>query len=160
MYPFLRPYYEWAGKTWVGATVAESNWLFPAVEAVHIVALTVLLGAIIVLDMRFFGVTMTKKAVRQLYFELAPWILVSLIIIIASGGVLFASEAMKAYTSGPFQIKMILLAAAIAFHYTLCRKAANAAEGTVGPGLSRLAGAVSLVLWFGVGFAGRAIGFF
>jgi hypothetical protein len=160
MYPSFRPFYEWAGRTWVGVTVADSNWLFPAVEAVHIVALTVLLGAIIMLDMRLMGVTLRTKPVRNLYQELAPWTMASLGMMLVTGGILFASEAIKTYNSPPFETKMVLLAAAILFHYTLARKLANSGEGTMSPVLGKLAGVVSLVLWFGVGFAGRAIGFF
>lgn len=158
MYSSLQPFFEWAGRTWVGATISGSTWLFPAVETVHIVALALLFGAIVVLDMRLCGLTMTMKPVQQLYRELAPWIFTSLTGILITGSALFAAEPMKAYHSGPFQTKMVLLATAITFHYTLWRKVAMAPSHR--PILCKATATLSLALWLSVGLAGRAIGFF
>lgn len=160
MYRFSEPFYRWAAKTWIGLTVADSTWLFPAVEAVHIVALTVLLGAVIMQHMKVFGVSMKRVPSQQVYRDLAPWTLTSLILILASGYVLMASEAMKAYTSGPFQLKMILLVAAIGFHYTFFKMAAGAEEERLRPVFRKVVATISLLLWVSVGLAGRAIGFF
>ena len=155
----LLPIFRWFDETWIGDAINESNWLFPAIEGVHIVALALLLGAIVVLDLRLFGVMLRTKPTAQLYRELAPWILCSLVVILATGLMLFASEALKAYSSGPFQVKIVLLFAAILSHYTIHRKVANADEGHFSPLWAKAAATVSLVLWFGVGYAGRAIGF-
>jgi hypothetical protein len=156
MYSSLRPFFQWVGSTWVSATISSSNWLFPAIEAVHIVALALLLGAIVMLNMRLLGLTMRTKPSGQLYAELAPWTFASLAVILTTGALLFSSEAMKAYGSDPFHVKMLLLAAAIAFHFTLYRRIAMLSSSW----MSKPAACVSLVLWFGVGLAGRAIGFF
>jgi uncharacterized membrane protein len=137
----------------------DSNWLFPAVEGVHIVALTMLLGAIALLDLRLYGVTMRNKPISKLARELAPWTLYSLIIILATGAMLFASEAVKVFSSGPFQIKMILLFSAMLFQYTVYRKLTNAGETLASPRWGKLAATVSLILWFGIGWSGRFIAF-
>src|SRR5262252_5129200 len=110
----LLPIFQWFAHTWAATTISDSRWLFPAIEAVHIVALALLCGAILILNLRLFGVTMPGKPMRQLAEELAPWTLISLLIILASGLLLFSSEAMKAYASVPFQVKMLFLFAAIA----------------------------------------------
>src|SRR6516225_1852647 len=154
----LLPIFRWFAHTWVAQTISDSRWLFPAIEAVHIVALAILCGAILILNLRLFGITLPGKAVHELAEELAPWVLVSLLIIIASGVLLFSSEAMKAYASLPFQVKMILLFTAVIFHYTLYTKIIYADE-RANPTWNKIAAAVSLVLWFSVGLGGRAIGF-
>src|SRR5215470_755002 len=99
---YLLPIFKWFGSSWVGAIISGSNWLFPAVEAVHIVALAVLCGAIIMLNLRLFGITLRQKAMAELAEELAPWTFCSLVIIVLTGVMLFSSEAMKAYTNVPF----------------------------------------------------------
>ena len=97
----------------------------------------------------------------QLADELAPWTFCSLIIILVTGALLFASEAMmKSYVSGPFRLKMVFLFAAILFHYTIYRKATNVDAIHESPAWGKLVASVSLVLWFGVGWGGRGIGFF
>jgi hypothetical protein len=155
----LLPLFRWFDSLWVGRAINDSIWLFPAIEAVHILALALLCGAIVILNLRLFGLTLPGKPVRQIAEELAPWVLVSLVTILASGLLLFSSEAMKAYGNVPFQVKMILLFAAVTFHYTVYRKVIYGDELEVRPVWSKLAAAVSLMLWFSVGLGGRAIGF-
>src|SRR5262245_43564057 len=96
---YLHPIFRWFGDSWVGVTISSSNWLFPALEAVHIVALAMLCGAILMLNLRLFGMTLRAKPMAQLADELAPWTSCSLIIILLTGLGLFSSEAGKAYTS-------------------------------------------------------------
>ena len=85
---FLLPFFQWSQNTWIGLLMRDSNWLFPAVEGVHIVALTMLLGAIAVLDLRLYGVTLRNKPVSALARELAPWTLYSLVVILLTGAML------------------------------------------------------------------------
>ena len=155
----LLAFCKWAEHTSVAHSINQSNWLFPAIEAVHIVALTLLLGAIILLNLRLLGLIFRAQRVSELAGELAPWTLCSLMFILVTGALLFSSEATKAYTSGPFRIKIVLLLGAILFHFTIYRKVTNVDVRASLP-WDKLAALVSLTLWFGVGWAGRAIGFF
>src|SRR5579864_1459522 len=104
---FLLPFFKWAETLSVSVAIRDSKWLFPAIEGVHIIALAVLFGTILVLDLRLFGVTLRTKPVNQLAYQLQPFTLVSLVIILSSGFLLYASEAMKCYASVPFQVKML-----------------------------------------------------
>jgi len=157
---YLLPIFKFFDKSWIGTWVSDSTWLFPAIEAVHIVALCLLFGALLMLNLRLLGLALTNKPVRQLARDLAPWVLCSLIIILSSGILLFASEAMKAYASVPFQVKMLFLFAAISFHYTIHRRVANADEAhPVRPAWNKIVAIVSIVLWLAVGIGGRGIGF-
>src|SRR5438105_10518246 len=95
----LLPMFKWFDASWIGGVVRDSRWVFPAIEAVHIVALALLFGAILMLNLRLLGVTLTHKPAAKLAREFAPWILCSLLIILTTGFLLFASEALKAYAS-------------------------------------------------------------
>src|SRR5215475_7864716 len=144
----LLPIFKWFDASWMGAVVRDSTWVFPAIEAVHIVALALLFGAILLLNLRLLGLTMTSKPVARLARDLAPWVLCSLIIILASGVLLFASEALKAYASVPFQVKMLFLFAAISFHYTIHRRVTNADDAhQLRPAWNKVVAIVSIVLW-------------
>ena len=157
---FLLPFFQWTDRTWLNAAINGSKWLFPAIEAVHIVALCVLFGAIVMLDLRLFGLTFRSRPVRYLADELAPWTFCSLIITLVTGALLFSSEAMKSYVSLPFRLKIVFLFAAILFQYTIYRRVIDADAIDQEPRWGKLVATVSLVLWFGVGWGGRGIGFF
>jgi len=55
---------------------------------------------------------------------------------------------------------MILLACALTFHFAYFRKLVRRDDASITPRAGKLAAAVALLLWFGVGMAGRSIGFF
>jgi len=155
----LLPLFKWFDASAMGAWVRDSRWIFPAIEAVHIVALALLFGAILMLNLRLLGLTLTNKPVAQLARELSPWVLVSLLIILASGVLLFASEALKAYASVPFQVKMLFLFAAMIFHYTIYGTLLKKNDSAIGPVWGKIAAIISIALWLGVGLGGRGIGF-
>ena|SRR5438105_1018531 len=155
----LLPMFKWFDASWMGAVVRDSRWVFPAIEAVHIVALALLFGAILMLNLRLLGVLLTNKPVAQIARDLAPWVLCSLVIILATGILLFASEALKAYASVPFQVKMLFLFAAITFHYTIYGRLTKSDRAQISPAWGKVAAIVSILLWLGVGIGGRGIGF-
>src|SRR5262245_30756295 len=156
---YLLPIFKFFDNSWLGHFVADSEWIFPAIEAVHIVALAILFGALLILNLRLLGLGLTNKPISQLARDFGPWVHCSLIIILVTGVGLFASEALKAYASVPFQVKMLFLFAAILFHYTIYSHVTKAREAQIRPLWNKLAAIVSIVLWLGVGIGGRGIGF-
>ncbi len=152
----LLPFFEWCDATWVGSSIRASTWIFPAIETIHIFALTVLLGTIVVLDLRLLGLGLRRQPVALLAENLRGWTFTSLAVMLLSGVALFLSEAVKCFHNEGFRVKMTLLPVAILFHFTVFRRAA---AGVSAPPWGKLAALVSLALWFGVGIAGRAIGF-
>jgi len=156
----LFPIFLWFSQTGVGIFVQKYVWVFPAIEAIHIVALTVLFGAILFVDLQMLGLVKRDTSVAKLARDLGPWTFSSLILICLSGILLFSSEALKLYNSKPFQLKIAMLLTAIVYHFTVHRWVTNSNTGRIGPFWIRFTAIVSLSLWLGVGLAGRAIGFF
>jgi hypothetical protein len=156
----IYPFFKWANNTWLGKTISDSIWLFPAIEGVHIVALALLFGAAIILNLRLMGVTLRDKSRPVIVDELAPWTFCSLIVILTTGVLLFFSEATKMFHSGPFRLKIVLLLAAIAFHYGVSRRLMMKEDSALPSMLAKAAAVFGIALWVSVGFAGRAIGFF
>ena len=156
----LRPVFQWSFRTGIGVWIRDSTWAFAYIEVFHLFGLTILLGAIFVMSFRLAGLIMPKRPVAELAREFSPWTTAGLAMVLISGALLFAGEAMKAYDSQPFRVKAVLLAVAIVFHFTLYRGVTQAPEGRVSPLACKLTAGLALTLWFGVGIAGRAIGFF
>jgi uncharacterized membrane protein len=157
MFPSLLPLFHWVDTSWLSREIRASTWQFAIFEMIHLLGLTMVLGSLMVLDLRLFGVGMRRLRAAELARDLSGWMLSGLAIVLLSGVLLFFGEPMKLYGSPWFHVKMGLLALAILFQFTIFRGAASRGEDW--PVLSKLAGVVSLVLWFGVGLAGRGIGF-
>jgi hypothetical protein len=153
----LLPFFQWADQTWLGNVIRGSRLYFPVIETFHLFALTLLFGAVLIMNLRLCGLVMRSQPVTQVERDLRPWTLWSLAVILASGTMLFLSEAMKCYASVPFQFKMLFLFSAIAFHFTIYRYVVK--RDQFNQLLSKLVAIISVTLWLGVGLGGRAIGF-
>jgi uncharacterized membrane protein len=152
----MLPFYTWCDQTAAGAFVRGNTWAFPLIETVHIMALAVLFGSLFLIDLRLLGAKMRDLPAARIGRELNVYMNWSIAVILVTGVLLFLSEALKAYGNDAFRPKIILLTLALLYHYTVHKRALRAEEP---PAWGKLAGALSLLLWFGVGAAGRAIGF-
>ena len=117
-------------------------------------------GVVLAVDMRLLGLGLKTLTPAELSRKLQPWLIGSLIVIIGTGIPMFLSEAIKCYFSPPFFYKMGLLLIATVFTFTVRRRVAGAQSSLISSTKARLTAAVSLALWFGVGFAGRWIAFY
>jgi hypothetical protein len=140
----------------VGATIRESTWLFPAIEAVHLLALALLGGAILMLDLRLLGAGLSRQATSAVERSARPWLIAAVVTMVASGVLIGLSEAVKLYDKQAFWVKMAALLIAIAFTFAV--KLPLARRDVAGLGAKTL-GVVSLTLWLTVALAGRWIGF-
>ncbi len=155
----LLPVFEWLEASWLGNAVRQSLWLFPVIEAFHLVAFAVLGGVVLITDLRLLGLAMRSQPTAHIARETRPWFLGSLLVILVSGILLFLSEAIKCYYSFPFKVKITCLVLAIIFTWTFHRRVAAADEKALGPIKGRVAAVISLALWGAVAWGGRWIGF-
>src|SRR5437762_1527764 len=109
----LLPFFRWADELWIANVMRGSVTYFPIVETFHLFALTLLFGALIMMNLRLFGLTMKRQPVPQVARELAPWVFWGLVVMLGTGTLLFVSEAMRCYGSQPFWIKITFLFLAI-----------------------------------------------
>lgn len=142
----------------LGHYMQVSRWAFAVVEMIHLLAIAALGGSVLLIDLRLLGVILKGESAENVGRDLGRVLLVSLTVLIVSGVGLLSEEAMKCYFSPAFRWKMALLASATLFYFTLHRRALER-TGTGKPNAAQRATAVvSILLWLGVGVAGRAIG--
>jgi hypothetical protein len=153
------PFFEWHNASWLGQQVSNSIWYFPAIETVHILAMAIMFGGLLVLNLRLLGLGMKHHPLPMLASTLMPFVNWGLIVMIISGYAMFASEALKAFSNDGFKFKMACLAAILVFQYTFYRAVIRQDDARRNKVLGGLAAIVSFALWFGVGAGGRAIGF-
>src|SRR5262245_26829553 len=155
----LLPYFQWISETRVSQAIGQSSWAFAVIESAHLLALAVIGGAVLMLDLRLLGLGLRDQPIARVARDAFPWFVGSLIVMLVTGIGLFMSEAIKCYYSTPFWVKMASLLLAMIFAFTVRRKVALAGEGHVRPIWLKVVAVVSLVLWFAVGASGRWIGF-
>ena len=139
--------------------IRDSQYGMPIVQSFHLVGLTVLLAAVLVLNLRLAGVAMIDSSLDWLARQLKPWMIGGLVLVVLSGVLIFVGTPAKYLASNPFRVKMAALLLAMLFQYFALRR--FAAPDSVQPsrGVRLLVAALSLTLWFTVGWAGRAIAF-
>ena len=148
----------------LGTTIAESLWMFPTIETVHVFAIVTVIGAIVIMDLRLLGVAGMQKAVKAMEHDTIPVTWIAFGVAVITGLLLFVSKA-STYMANPYFIwKMILLALAginMAVFHRLVSKDVNqwGAPGMPTPGAAKLSALLSLAFWIIIPYCGRVIGF-
>jgi hypothetical protein len=147
----------------VGSGIRESGTLFPWIESIHVLMATTVVGTIAIVDLRLLGYGSHRKGALQLILDLLPFTWAAFALAVITGSLLFTSNAASYVADGPFRVKMILLLLAginmAIFHLGAYRQIAQWNDALPPPRGVRIAGGISLVLWIGVIFFGRWIGF-
>jgi hypothetical protein len=155
----LLPLFEGLQHTYLGETIRHSATLIALLEIVHLIGLALLLGTILMVDLTLLGHGIGRQPVALVARELQRWTITGLVIMLASGPLIFFSEAVKCYKTPFFWIKMLLLALAIFFHFTVHRRV-TLAEPPARREDARMIARISLALWVGVALAGKGIAIF
>ena len=156
----LQPLFQWIESTALAVAINNSTYAFALIESVHLVALAVIGGAVLVVDLRMFGLGFKNQPVAAVATAARPWLIGSLVLIIVTGYLLFSSLAAgKYYWNFAYWWKMYFLLAAIVYTFAVrqpfaLRRAVNASAA-----VAKLVAGVSIFLWLGVAVMGRAIGF-
>lgn len=154
----MLPLFEWFEASALGDIVRTSLWLFPVLEAIHLLGLCLLGGALLLVDFRLLGLGLTTQRIASLARDARPWLVAGIAVMLLTGVPLFLSEAIKCYYSQSFWVKMLTLPVALLFTFTVRQRMATD-DGLETSTRSRLLALASLGLWFTVAAAGRWIGF-
>ncbi len=155
----LLAFFQWFEASGVGRAVRESVWAFAVIESIHLLGLVTMGGAALLVDLRLLNLGLRQRPVAELARDARRFFSFGLVVMIASGTSLFASEAVKCYYSTPFWIKIITLFFATIFTYGVRNRVALAQEGRFGGASKAIVAVLSIGLWFTVAAAGRWIGF-
>jgi len=140
-----------------------SLYYFPFLESIHVMALAVVFGTILVVDLRALGVASTHRSFTRLSRELLRITWGAFALAALTGSLMFLTNARVYAHNTSFQVKMLLLALAglnmAAFHLTAGRSVASWDRARTAPTAGRITAALSLAIWVGVICAGRVIGF-
>ncbi len=147
-----------------GTAVRENTWLFPTIESVHVLALVMVVGSIMVVDLRLLNLASRQRSVKELTDEVLPWTWTAFVAAAITGSLLFSSSAVRYSGIWQFETKMCLLVLAALnmgiFHLGAFRSVAQWDRAPARPPLAaRLAGGISLGIWLVIVALGRWVGF-
>ena len=134
----------------------NTEWGFPLTECFHITSFALSIGTIMLVDLRMLGLGLKHQTTGQLARDTGLWTFAGLAIVILSGLLIFSSDPIHYIHNQAFKWKVTLLTIAIIYNYTIHRKVAlsNATGGS-----ALVTGAVSVLLWISIVFAGLWIAF-
>jgi hypothetical protein len=156
---------QWLEATTIGSGIRDSSWLFPVIESIHILGITILVGSTGLFDLRVLGRGFLRsQPVSKVWQQVMPWVWGSFSVMFATGVLMFSSEATRCYQSWFFRLKLglLLLAGlnAFIFQFGTYRHIADWDEATVAPAAARVTAWISLLLWVFIVFAGRGIAYY
>ena len=150
-------FFDQLEQSFIGEAIRNSIWMFPVIEAFHLIGLAILGGSILVGDLRLLGLLISTKPINYVIGQTTLILKLGLIILVSTGIPLFLSEAIKCYYSRAFWIKMSALLIGLVFLFFIRNPMGlSAVEGNT---KLKLIGFTSISIWAIVAGSGRWIGF-
>ena len=149
---------DWIAEN-LGPIMLTLPWTWPIFETLHFFGLCMLLGGLIVIDLRLLGYNKLIPTVAS--HDLLPIIYTGLAINTITGIGFFIGDPHRYFINISFQLKMLLYVIAglnaLWYQFKLSPRIDALPNGAELPSEARIAGAMSLGLWFGVLILGRLI---
>ena len=153
----LQPFFQWMGELGFSAYFLNSVWPTPIVQCIHLLAVAVFAGAVLIVDLRLLGVGLTSAPVADLARTAQPWLVWSFVVLVLTGIPQMASTALKQYYSPFFWWKMEAVFVGVVVTFVI-RRIISREEGRFGPVWPKVVGVTSIALWTSVTIGARLIG--
>ncbi|HTD89707.1 MAG TPA: DUF6644 family protein [Burkholderiales bacterium] len=155
---------KWLEAFGFATAIREGEVLFPWIEAIHVLAIVLVVGSIATVDLRLLGWASRERAVKVLAEEVLPITWMAFVVAAITGALMFCAKAMTYGHSVFFLLKMgvLLLAGCnmLYFQKVIYPGVRTwGAPGSTVPKAARVAGGLSLLFWFFIVAFGRWIGF-
>lgn len=159
----LRDFISYFENSALADNIRENDVLFPLIELLHVVSICLVVGSIFAVDLRLLGLASTDRSVSRVTNGILPLTWTAFAVAVASGSLLFISNATKYLGNDYFDAKILLICAAglnmAMFHALTAKDLPRWENDTRLPLPARLAGGLSILLWIAVVACGRWIGF-
>jgi len=141
--------------------IGGTSW-FPFLESIHVIAAAMVLGSILMVDLRLLGFAATRYPITTLSKELVPWSWGAFAVATITGVGMFITRAASHVVNPAFQWKIVLLVLAgvnmAYFHFRVYKQINQWDTLVTTPMQLKFFGGMSLFLWSGVMLAGRWVG--
>jgi len=146
----------------IAESIRHSLYLFPTLEAIHVVALALVFGTILVVDLRILGIASTERPFSRVSGDMLKWTWAAFALAALTGSLMFITNARVYWDNTFFRVKMLLILLAginmLVFQATAGRSREWDRERRA-PGVGYICGVISVTVWILVIAMGRTIGF-
>ncbi len=150
---------SWMEGSALGQMMRDSSWMFPAAEILHFFGLSLLIGSLMVVDLRLLGVI--RDMSYQAIYRFLPISLIGFAINLFTGTLFCFTDPFRYYPNIAFRMKMLLVLLAglnaLWFKLQVHPLTMNNPEDADASKVAKLVAALSLLFWFGVIIMGRMI---
>ncbi len=156
----MKAFAEWLASTPVSAWFQEQYaWFIPAVQSVHIVAIAVLVGSVLMINLRLLKVMGTDQTLKQTANRFGPWLTTALLVLLASGVLLVVGEPVRELVTVSFWLKMFLVAVGATIAAMFRSRLNKYGESLADAGSAQFWAVFTLLIWICVIFLGRLIAY-
>lgn len=149
-------FYRWLLNTALAHFMNDHELAFPIVQSLHFVGFALSIGTIAIVDFRMLGLGIQLETPAELTADLRPWTEGGIALMLTTGPMMFAADAVNLHLNPSFQFKMVCLTVALLYHFTVHQWGVRPG---VSPIAAKLVATASLLLWTIVLAAGRMIAF-
>jgi hypothetical protein len=154
---------DWLSNTPASLLIQTVSWIIPLVQSVHIMAVTIVVGSVLMVDMKLLGVVGRGTAISASTRRYLPWIWVALVVLFITGSILTTAEPRRELINNVFRLKMALIVIACAvtgaFQLAVSRNAAAWGEAPSKQWSARLLAIGTLAIWIAIIMCGRWIAY-
>src|SRR6478736_6147489 len=148
----------WLEHTALSQTIQSINWIVPAIQTIHILAITVVAASALMIDLRLIGVFSADRPLREVSARFLPLVWWPLLVLLATGAIMIIGEPARSLKNPAFQLKMALLVTVL--YQLLLRRDPDLGSAASSRRITAAAIAtLSMLLWTGIIFAGRWIAY-
>lgn len=148
----LEPFFQWMEAQ---AVYAGSPYIGPIVNLVHLLAMVVFMGALLIVDLRLLGLGVRSQSLARLARDARPWLLGGLFFIVLTGIPQLMERATDQYETSTFWLKMYLILFGLIWTFTVRRSAVRHDEPR--GAWPKVVGLVSILVWASVASLARLI---
>jgi uncharacterized membrane protein len=136
------------------AVLNGTAWTAAALEIVHYFSMFILVGSMVLVDLRVLGLVGRRQDATQLADRFFPWMWISLAFNFLSGFLMFAGSATAYYHNDIFYDKVIVILLAIVASIIVQQKVSKWNQLPAMPAWAKLIALLSIGLWIGAIIAG------
>jgi uncharacterized membrane protein len=136
------------------AAINGTSWTAAALEIVHYFSMFILVGSMVIVDLRVLGLVGRRQDATDLAGRLFPWIWISFGLNFLSGFLMFAASATSYYRNDIFYDKVAVIVLAIVTNIIVQQRLSRWNRLPAMPASAKVLAAVSIVLWIGAIIAG------
>jgi uncharacterized protein DUF6644 len=153
----MLPLAEWINSLPVTESLREIAWFGAMINVMHLLALSVFAGALLIVDLRLMGGGLSKQPLSDVARNARPWLKWGFLGLVATGLPQLMLAPVKEYYSDLFWFKMEVMFVAIIFTFFIRPRLVELDESRLRI-WGKLAGLASIALWSGVAIPARLIG--